>query len=135
MIEGAGKMDAKFFIEKIKLDKRYEALQLSKALDMNIEGLIVNKDLASMQYADVFECIDINIIKNIASSLVKGSLDFETFEKIIASRINSMWYENTSLITNFYRRLWLFQGHWNSLFLSGNLHQIISKITLKSIIK
>lgn len=93
MIEGAGKMDAKFFIEKIKLDKRYEALQLSKALDMNIEGLIVNKDLASMQYADVFECIDINIIKNIASSLVKGSLDFETFEKIIASRINSMWYE------------------------------------------
>lgn len=56
-------MDAKFFIEKIKLDKRYEALQLSKALDMNIEGLIVNKDLASMQYADVFECIDINIIK------------------------------------------------------------------------
>lgn len=92
-IAGAGKMDAKFFVDKIKTDKRYPALQSSLAVDLKIEGLLAPRDIACVQEADIFECIDTDIIKTIAESLKNGSLDYDTFDRIITSRMNSIWYE------------------------------------------
>lgn len=86
--------DAKFFIDRIKTDKRYEQLQSSLSLDLKIEDLIESKDIRTIQFADTFECLDIVIISKIAQSLVSGSLEFDTYERIIMNRINSMWYEN-----------------------------------------
>ncbi len=92
-IQGPGQMDAKFFVDKIKTDKRYEALQESIASELKIEGLLVSRDITCVQTADIFECIDIDIIKKISASLVSGSLDYNTFERVISDRLNSMWYE------------------------------------------
>jgi len=93
IISNNGKMDAKFFVDKIKHDKRYPALQLSIATDLKIEGLLVSRDISCVQGADVFECIDTYVIKKIAESLKNGSLDYDTFDRVISNRINSMWYE------------------------------------------
>ena len=95
-IPGPGRMDAKFFVDKIKADKRYEALQLDIATDLKIEGLLVSRDITCVQTADIFECIDIDIIRKISASLVNGSLDYSTFERVISDRLNSMWYEKHS---------------------------------------
>ena len=92
-VQGPGKMDAKFFVDKIKSDNRYEMLQLDIATDLKIEGLLVSRDITCVQTADIFECIDIDIIKKIAASLANGSLDYSTFEHVISDRLNSMWYE------------------------------------------
>ncbi len=92
-IDGPGQMDAKFFVDKIKTDNRYEDLQQRIATDLKIEGLLVSRDVTCMQAADIFECIDADIIKKIAESLVNGSLDYNTFERVISDRLNSMWYE------------------------------------------
>jgi len=92
-IEGPGKMDAKFFIDKIKQDKRYIDLQLNIAAELKIDRLIEERDVICLQEADIFECIDLEIIRKISSSLVIGSLDFEAFERVISYRLNSMWYE------------------------------------------
>lgn len=94
VIEGAGKTDAKQFVEdRLKKDKRYEALQSSYSVDMKIDELIVSKRMTDIQTTDVFECIDVSIIDNIANFLKNGSLDYDAFEKTIHLRINSMWYE------------------------------------------
>lgn len=93
LIAGKGVNDAKFFIDRIKSDKRYEELQGSLALDLKIEGLIATKDISAIQFADTFECLDIDIIEKIASSLTSGSLEFDSFERVIMNRVNSMWYE------------------------------------------
>ena len=92
-IDGPGQMDAKFFVDKIKTDRRYEELQQGIATDLKIEGLLVSRDVTCMQTADIFECIDTDIIKKIAESLVNGSLAYNTFERVISDRLNSMWYE------------------------------------------
>lgn len=91
-IDGPGRMDAKFFVDKIKTDKRYKALQEAIAADLKIEGLLVARDITCVQTADVFECIDSDIIRKISASLMNGSLDYDTFDRVIASRRNSMWY-------------------------------------------
>ncbi len=93
IIKEKGVNDARYFINKIKDDNRYEELQNELANEMKIEGLISTKDILSIQNADVFECFDIFIIEKIANSLQSGSLDYETFERIIYNRINSIWYE------------------------------------------
>jgi uncharacterized protein (TIGR02687 family) len=92
-IDGPGKMDAKFFVDKIKQDKRYKDLQQDIAVDLKIEGLLVARDITCVQEADIFECIDSDIIKKISASLVNGSLDYDSFERVISYRLNSMWYE------------------------------------------
>ena len=92
-ITGAGKIDAGSFVDKLKSDSRYESLQLSIATDLKIEGLLVSRDIACVQNADVFECFDEHIIKIITESLQSGSLDYENFEKVIYNRCNSMWYQ------------------------------------------
>lgn len=92
-IDGIGRMDAKFFVDKLKSDKRYPALQAALADDLKIEGILTSKAMASFHDADVFECIDQQIIKTIAESLKNGSLDYDTFARIIDGRINSIWYE------------------------------------------
>ena len=92
-IQGPGQMDAKFFVDKIKADSRYPALQLGVATDLKIEGLLVSRDITCVQTADVFECIDLDIIKKISASLANGSLDYGTFERVISDRLNSMWYD------------------------------------------
>jgi len=92
-IAGAGKMDAKFFVDKIKSDKCYQALQFDIAGDLKIEGLLVSRDIFCVQEADVFECIDSHIIKTIAQGLQNGSLDYDTFERVIVSRMNSIWHD------------------------------------------
>lgn len=111
-IQGPGQMDAKFFVDKIKSDKRYAALQLDVATDLKIEGLLVSRDITCVQTADVFECIDLDIIKKISASLVNGSLDYATFERVISDRLNSMWYEEhrqeyaiLSSVMAFYKKL------------------------------
>lgn len=93
LITGKGINDAKFFIDRIKADKRYDELQGSLALDLKIEGLITTKDISAIQFADTFECLDIDIIEKIASSLTSGSLEFDSFERVIMNRVNSMWYQ------------------------------------------
>lgn len=95
-ITGPGQMDAKFFVDKIKADSRYESLQLDVATDLKIEGLLVSRDVTCVQTADIFECIDIDIIKKISASLANGSLDYNTFERVISERLNSMWYDKHS---------------------------------------
>ena len=92
-IKGPGQMDAKFFVDKIKTDNRYESLQMDVATDLKIEGLLASRDITCVQSADIFECIDNDIIKKISVSLVNGSLDYTTFERVISDRLNSMWYE------------------------------------------
>ena len=92
-IQGPGQMDAKFFVDKIKTDKRYYALQERISTELKVEGLLVSRDITCVQTADIFECIDVDIIKKISASLVNGSLDYNTFERVISDRLNSMWYE------------------------------------------
>ncbi len=92
-INRSGKMDAKFFIDKIKSDKRYSVLQASIASELKIEGLLISRDVSCVRSSDVFECIDVYVIKKIAESLKNGSLDYDTFDCVISDRINSMWYE------------------------------------------
>jgi uncharacterized protein (TIGR02687 family) len=87
-------MDAKFFVDKIKRDKRYPTLQLTIATDLKIEGLLISRDITCVQSADIFECIDSFVITKIAESLKNGSLDYDTFDHVISDRINSMWYES-----------------------------------------
>ena len=93
LIPEKGINDAKFFVDKIKTDERYEILQSDLATDLKIEGLISTKEIQALQFADVFECVDIEIITRIAQSLNSGSLEFDSFERIIMNRINSMWYK------------------------------------------
>ena len=92
MIKDRGVNDARYFINKIKTDKRYEDFQKKLTTEMNIQGLLASKEIESLKNVDVFEIFDQFIIEKIAKSLKNGSLDYETFEKIIYSRINSMWY-------------------------------------------
>ena len=92
-INGAGKMDAKFFVDKIKLDKRYAQFQSDIAVELKIDGILSARDIISVQSADVFECIDTFIIRKISESLLSGSLDYDAFERVISNRMNSMWYE------------------------------------------
>lgn len=92
-ITGAGKMDAKFFVDKIKLDKRYVQFQSDIAVDLKIDGILSARDIISIQNADVFECIDAFIVRKISESLLNGSLDYDAFESVISNRLNSMWYE------------------------------------------
>lgn len=93
LITGKGVNDAKFFVGGIKSDERYEGLQGSLSLDLKIQGLISTKDIGAIQFADIFECLDIEIITKIASSLTQGSLEYDAFERVIMNRCNSMWYE------------------------------------------
>lgn len=93
LITGKGVNDAKFFVDRIKTDKRYDELQSSLSLDLKIVGLIATKDISVIQFADTFECLDIDIIEKIASSLTSGSLEFDSFERVIMNRVNSMWYQ------------------------------------------
>lgn len=93
IIQGAGRMDAKFFVDRIKTDKRYEDLQADIGTELKVEGLLVSRDITCVQTADVFECIDTDIIRKISASLINGSLDYSTFERVISERLNSMWYD------------------------------------------
>ncbi|HQC55344.1 MAG TPA: BREX-1 system phosphatase PglZ type A [Clostridia bacterium] len=93
LVTSKGVNDAKFFVDRIKSDKRYEDLQRKLSLELNIKGLIAPKEISAIQFADTFECIDIEIIKKIATSLNSGSLEYDYFERIIMNRVNSMWYE------------------------------------------
>ncbi len=70
----------------------YPALQLSVGTDLGIEGILAPRDIMCVQSADVFECIETHIIKKIADSLRNGSLDYDAFERVIATRNNSLWY-------------------------------------------
>ncbi len=92
-ITSVGKMDAKYFVNSIKSDKRYPRFQESMTSELKIEGILSARDIISVQYADVFECVDTFIIQKIASSLLSGSLDYDAFDRVITNRMNSMWYE------------------------------------------
>lgn len=91
-ITNAGKVDAKFFVNNIKTDKRYPVFQSDMATDLKIDGILSARDITSVQNADIFECVDTFIIKKITESLLNGSLDYDTFDKVISDRLNSMWY-------------------------------------------
>lgn len=93
LVPEKGLNDAKFFIDSIKSDERYRDFQERMAEELRIEALIGTKDIISIQGADVFECLDFEILKKICGSLVNGSLEFDFFERIITNRVNSMWYE------------------------------------------
>lgn len=103
LIGSNGVMDAKIFVDKIKSDKRYPALQLGIATDLKIDGLLASRDIACVQEADVFECVDNHIIKKIADSLCNGSLDYENFQRVLFSRQNSIWYSDHEYE---YKMLW-----------------------------
>lgn len=90
-IEGEGKNGAKNFVHHIKQDSRYKELQLNVATDLKIDGLLSSKDVSCIGTSDIFECIENYVIKKISESLVSGSLDYDTFFKVINDRNNSMW--------------------------------------------
>ena len=94
LVPEKGLNDAKFFIDSIKGDERYRDFQARMADELRIEALIGTKDITSIQGADVFECLDLEIIKKICDSLINGSLEFDFFERIIMNRVNSMWHES-----------------------------------------
>ena len=93
-IHDAGRMDAKFFVDKLKSEKRYPAVQDDVAIDLKIEGILVSRDISCVQEADVFKCIDAHVVRMIGESLKNGSLDYDTFERVIALRRNSIWYDS-----------------------------------------
>lgn len=93
LVPEKGINDAKFFVDKIKSDERYESLQSDLATNLKIEGLISTKEIQALQFSDIFECVDADIITRIAQSLNSGSLEFDSFEKTIMNRVNSMWYK------------------------------------------
>lgn len=93
-ITDTGRMDAKFFVDKIKSEKRYPDLQEDIAAELRIEGILVSRDISCIQEADVFECIDAYVVRMIGESLKNGSLDYNIFERVIALRRNSIWYGN-----------------------------------------
>ncbi len=92
VIDGAGKMDARFFVDNLKKDSRYQALQFNIGADLKIDTLLMGRDVSCFEGSDIFEAIDIYIIQQIAKVLVNGGLDYDRFEKIISSRENSIWY-------------------------------------------
>ncbi len=93
IIDGAGKVDARFFVNNLKQDSRYQALQFNIGADLKIDALLVGRDVACFEECDIFESIDLYIIKQIADSLRNGGLDYDRFEKIIGSRANTLWYD------------------------------------------
>ena len=93
-ITDTGRMDAKFFVDKIKSEKRYLALQEDVAADLKVEGILVSRDISCVQEADVFKCIDTHVVRMIGESLKNGSLDYDTFERVISLRRNSIWYDS-----------------------------------------
>lgn len=93
ILKGRGKIDAKFFIDRIKNDKRYPALQERLAEELKIDSLLVSRDIHCTEEADVFECIDMHTVETIAEGLKNGGLDYDNYEKILQARINSIWYE------------------------------------------
>lgn len=92
-IEGEGKNGAKSFVHRIKQDSRYRGLQLNVATDLKIDGLLAARDINCIGTSDIFECIENYVIKKISESLVSGSLDYDTFFKVINDRNNSMWQD------------------------------------------
>lgn len=94
MADGEEKNGAKSLVHHIKQDRRYSSLQLSAATDLKIEGLLSTSELQGLGAVDTFECIDCFVIKKIAESLQSGSLDYDTFDKVLIERKNSMWFEN-----------------------------------------
>ncbi len=93
IVSEKGINDAKFFINRIKSDERYEELQNKLSLELNIEGLIATKEIKTLQFADVFKCIDLKIVYSVVNSLNSGSLEYDSFERILMNRVNSMWYQ------------------------------------------
>lgn len=93
IIDGAGKVDARFFVNNLKQDNRYQALQFNIGADLKIDALLVGRYVACFEECDIFESIDLYIIKQIADSLRNGGLDYDRFEKIIGSRANTLWYD------------------------------------------
>ncbi len=93
-ITDTGRLDAKFFVDKIKSEKRYPVLQEDIAEALKIEGILVSRDISCVQEADVFECIDAHVVRMIGESLKNGSLDYDIFERVITLRRNSIWYGN-----------------------------------------
>jgi uncharacterized protein (TIGR02687 family) len=93
IIEGNGKTDAKFFVDRLKQDKRYEVFQNKMALELCIEEMLISRSVTDINEADVFECIDCHIIKFISTSLANGSFDYDIFEKVINNRRNSIWFD------------------------------------------
>lgn len=93
VIDGQGRVDARFFVNNIKQDSRYKVLQFNIGADLKIEGLLVGRDVSLFEESDIFEAIDFYIIKQTADSLRNGGLDYERFERIINSRANSIWYQ------------------------------------------
>lgn len=94
VVDGEEKNGARSFVHHIKQDPRYSVLQLSTATDLKIEGLLSTSELQGFGAVDTFECIDNAIIKRISESLQSGSLEYDTFDKILIERKNSMWFEN-----------------------------------------
>lgn len=93
IITNSGRIDAKFFVDKIKTEKRYEKLQESIANDLKIAGILACRDISCIQEADIFECIDSHVVFKIGESLKNGSLDYDIFDRVIGLRRNSIWYD------------------------------------------
>lgn len=93
IIVGPGRIDAKFFVDKIKFEKRYADLQESVSNDLKIAGILACRDISCIQEADIFKCIDAHIVLKIGESLKNGSLDYDIFDRVITLRRNSIWYD------------------------------------------
>ena len=98
--EASGATDAEIFITRIKNDQRYRSLQSKYEIDLRIKDLVKNKGIDDFSNSDVFEIFDKHIVETIVSSLNGGSINYDFFEDVINSRINSKWYKNYSLEYN-----------------------------------
>jgi uncharacterized protein (TIGR02687 family) len=85
--------DALLLVDNLKNDTRYENLQSFIGDTLRITELIQTRGIDGLGNSDVFQSLDIFIIKSIFESLATGSLDYDFFENIVKNnRINSYWY-------------------------------------------
>jgi len=85
--------DALLLVDNLKNDCRYRDLQTYIGNELRISELIQSRGIDDISKSDVFEALDVFIIRSILESLNNGSLDYDFFDTIITSnRINSIWY-------------------------------------------
>jgi hypothetical protein len=74
-------------------DKTYRALVAKVEADLNISADVQNLDINELVNEDVFECIDKQIIKELALQIEQGSIGTEKVDTILKQRESCYWYD------------------------------------------
>ncbi len=74
-------------------DKTYRALVAKVEADLNISADVQKLDINDLVNEDVFECIDKQIIKELALQIEQGSIGTEKVDTILKQRESCYWYD------------------------------------------